>query len=303
MTSKKTNGLKSLLTGDRTCFLMEAHSGLSARIASEAGFEALWASGLTISACYGARDANEMSWTQVLDVVEAMTDVVNQPVLVDGDTGFGDFNNVRRLVRKLCQIGAAGVCIEDKLFPKINSFAIGGQPLESPQEFAGKIRAAKDAQTDSNFVVVARIEALIAGRSMDEALERAYIYESAGADAIFIHSKKTDATQILEFHKRYQGDIPTLVAPTTFHSTPVKVLENAGVKGVIWANHSLRSSVTAMTASTKEIAVRCSVSELENRIASVSELFRLVDQDELLMAEKYYANFGEKITTSLIPRP
>ncbi|MEK6297312.1 MAG: isocitrate lyase/phosphoenolpyruvate mutase family protein, partial [Paraburkholderia tropica] len=133
---------------------------------------------------------NEASWTQVVDNLEFMADASDLPILLDGDTGYGNFNNVRRLVRKLEQRGIAGVCIEDKVFPKTNSF-IGGeaQPLADIDEFCGKIKAGKDSQTDENFSIVARVEALIAGWGMDEALKRAEAYRLAGADAILIHSK------------------------------------------------------------------------------------------------------------------
>ena len=101
---------------------MEAHNGLSARIVEEAGFRGIWASGLSISAALGVRDNNEASWTQVLEVVEFMSDATHIPILLDADTGYGNFNNMRRLVKKLEQRGVAAVCIEDKLFPKTNSF-------------------------------------------------------------------------------------------------------------------------------------------------------------------------------------
>src|SRR6476469_2492644 len=114
--------LRQQLTSPEVTILMEAHNGLSAKLAAEAGFEALWGSGLSISAALGVRDNNEASWTQVLEVLEFMVDSAGLPILLDGDTGYGNFNNVRRLVRKLCQRGIAGVCIEDKLFPKTNSF-------------------------------------------------------------------------------------------------------------------------------------------------------------------------------------
>ena len=119
--------LRQLLLSPDLSFLMEAHNGLSAKIVEEAGFQGIWASGLSISASLGVRDNNEASWTQVLEVLEFMADATSIPILVDGDTGFGNFNNVRRLVRKLCERGVAGVCIEDKLFPKTNSF-IGDAP-------------------------------------------------------------------------------------------------------------------------------------------------------------------------------
>src|SRR5438128_5602231 len=168
---KKTTMLKRMFQSAEMRFLMEAHSGLSAKIAEEAGFEGIWASGLSISASLGVRDNNEASWTQVLEVAEFMSDATDIPILLDGDSGYGDFNSVRRLVRKLEQRGIAGVCIEDKLFPKANSFIDGeAQPLADIQEFCGKISAAKDAQQCDDFVLVARVEAFIAGRGLEEAL-------------------------------------------------------------------------------------------------------------------------------------
>ncbi len=133
---KPTTRLKELFTSKDVAILMEAHNGLSAKLAQEAGFEGLWASGLAISAALGVRDNNEASWTQVLEVLEFMSDAVDVPILLDGDTGYGNFNNVRRLVRKLEQRNIAGVCLEDKLFPKTNSFIDGEkQVLAEVAEF------------------------------------------------------------------------------------------------------------------------------------------------------------------------
>src|SRR5262250_729387 len=126
----KTQQFKRLLQSGRLEFLMEAHNGLSARIVEESGFKGIWASGLSVSAALGVRDNNEASWTQVLEVLEFMSDATSVPILLDGDTGYGNFNSMRRLVRKLEQRGVAGVCIEDKIFPKTNSFIRGtAQPL------------------------------------------------------------------------------------------------------------------------------------------------------------------------------
>src|SRR5688572_27372476 len=188
---------------------MEAHSGLSAKLAAEAGFEALWGSGLAISAALGVRDNNEASWTQVLEVLEFMADASELPILLDGDTGYGNFNNVRRLVRKLEQRNIAGMCIEDKLFPKTNSFINSEQqPLADVEEFSAKIKAAKDTQQDPDFCVVARVESLIAGWELEEALRRAEAYYLAGADAILMHSKLKTADQILEFMRAWQHKCP-----------------------------------------------------------------------------------------------
>src|SRR5688572_20881226 len=110
-------GLKSLIQNDKVKIYMEAHNALSALLVQEAGYDAIWASSLTISAAMGLRDTNEASWTQILEVAELMADRVGIPILLDGDTGYGNFNNVQRLVKKLEQRGIAGVCIEDKIFP------------------------------------------------------------------------------------------------------------------------------------------------------------------------------------------
>src|SRR6202044_1384718 len=158
--------LRQMLQSAELEFLMEAHNGLSARIVREAGFKGIWASGLSISAQFGVRDNNEASWTQVVDILEFMADASDLPILLDGDTGYGNFNNMRRLVRKLEQPGIAGVCIEDKVFPKTNSLGDGAQPLAEIDEFCGRIKAGKDSQTDDDFSLVARIEALIAGWGM-----------------------------------------------------------------------------------------------------------------------------------------
>ena len=143
----KARSLRNLLESPDLEFLMEAHDGLSAKIVEEAGFKGIWASGLSMSAALGVRDSNEASWTQVLEMLEFMSDATTIPILVDGDTGYGNFNNMRRAVRKLCQRNIAGICIEDKLFPKTNSFIGEGQPLAEIEEFCGKIKASTRATT------------------------------------------------------------------------------------------------------------------------------------------------------------
>ena len=137
-TPSKARRLRAMLTSPALEFLMEAHNGLSAKIVEEAGFKGIWASGLSMSAALGVRDSNEASWTQVMEVLEFMSDATTVPILVDGDTGWGNFNNMRRAVVKLCQRGIAGICIEDKLFPKTNSFIGEGQFLAAIDEFCGK---------------------------------------------------------------------------------------------------------------------------------------------------------------------
>ncbi|OEU71675.1 MAG: phosphoenolpyruvate mutase [Desulfuromonadales bacterium C00003068] len=286
---KKTSQFKSLLQSGNLEFLMEAHNGLSAKIVEEAGFKGIWGSGLAISAALGVRDNNEASWTQVLDVVEFMSDASSIPIMLDADTGYGNFNNVRRLVKKLEQLGVGAVCIEDKLFPKNNSLLDNArQPLEAIDVFAGKIKAAKDTQQDADFCVVARIEAFIAGWGLGEALKRAEAYHAAGADALLIHSRLSTAEEILAFMDEWKDTCPIVVVPTKYYQTPTPVFQKAGISLVIWANHLLRSGIAAMQKTAALIHEQQSLLGVENEISSVQEVFRLQNNAELKLAEEKY---------------
>ena len=301
VSASRSSRLRQMLTSTQLEFMMEAHNGLSARIVREAGFKAIWASGLAISAQFGVRDNNEASWTQVVDNLEFMADASDLPILLDGDTGYGNFNNVRRLVRKLEQRGIAGVCIEDKQFPKTNSFINGErQPLAEMDEFCGKIKAGKDSQTDEDFSIVARVEALIAGWGMDEALRRAEAYRLAGADAILIHSKLSRPDEILEFAREWAGRGPLVIVPTKYYSTPTEVFREAGISTVIWANHLIRASTSAMQAVAKEIHASETLVDVEDRIASVNEIFRLQDADEYSDAENRYLSASRASASAVV---
>jgi len=285
---KKTTKLRNLIQNPDLSFLMEAHNALSAKIAQESGFEALWASGLSISASLGLCDRNEASSTQILGVVEFMADHTHVPILLDGDTGFGNFNNVRRLVKKLSQLGVAGVCLEDKQFPKVNSFLSGGGDLAPIEEFCGKIRAAKDSQLEPDFCVVARVEALISGCGMNEAIKRAQAYYQAGADAILIHSKQNDGQEIFEFCRQWNQQCPIIIVPTKYYQTPAEEFRKANISCVIWANHSLRASISAMRRITQAICHGESVASIESEIATLDDIFQLTNEFEVQEAEKKY---------------
>jgi len=296
----KSAKLKALLRSNETEFLMEAHDGISAKIVEEAGFKGIWASGLALSAALGVRDSNEASWTQVMEMLEFMSDATRIPILVDGDTGYGNFNNLRRAVRKLGQRGIAGICIEDKLFPKTNSFIGEGQPLADIDEFCGKIKAGKDSQLDDDFSVIARVEALISGWGMEEALKRASAYHAAGADGILIHSKQRDGVEILEFLKEWTNRCPVVIVPTTYYETPTDDFRNAGTSIVIWANHNIRAATSAMREVSRRIHRDQSLTGVEGGIASVKELFELADNSELAEAEKMYLPTSQGETKAIV---
>jgi phosphoenolpyruvate phosphomutase len=280
--------LRALFRERDLFFLMEAHDGLSARIADSAGFPAIWASGLSISTAMGLRDSNEASWSQVLAVVAMIVEASSVPVVVDGDTGYGDFNSARRFARQASTVGAAAVCFEDKLFPKMNSFVGDGHHLADIDEFCGKLRASREAVADPDFCLIARTEALIAGEPMAEALTRAQAYAEAGADAIFIHSRRKTAVEIEEFASGWGDRLPLVIAPTTYADTPVVEFRRLGIAGVIWANQNMRAAFAAMRSVCTELREREGVHLVEKRLASLAEVFELMRYDELAEDERRF---------------
>jgi len=297
----KATAFRKLLTSKDLEFICEVHNGISAKIVGEAGFKAGWASSLTISASYGVCDNNELSWSQILEDLGYICDATPIPILLDGDTGYGNFNNMRILVKNLEKNGVSAVCIEDKIFPKTNSFINGGkQALASIEEFSGKIKAAKDTQRDDDFSVIARIEAFIAGWGLGEALKRAEAYHKSGADAILIHSASSRPDEILSFRKEWGDRCPVVIVPTKYYTTPVEVFQEAGISAVIWANMTLRSAVHAMQKNIAELFKKKSILPIEDKMISVGEIFRLQGASELQKAEDRYLPPAAKTTQGII---
>jgi phosphoenolpyruvate mutase len=283
--------LRELIESEKLEFIMEAHNGMSAKIVEETGFKAIWASGLCLSGSLGLRDDNEASWSQVTDMLEYMVNSVNIPILVDGDSGFGNFNNARIFTRKLEQIGIGGVCFEDKLFPKTNSFieVEGGQELANMDEFCGKIRACKEYQINPNFVVVARLEAFIAGMGLEEALKRAKAYHKAGADAILVHSKIKTSKDVDDFMEKWDNRCPIIIVPTKYYETPTQHFRDLKISTVIWANHNFRACIDIIKKTSKQIFNDESLINIESKIASVKDIFNYTGEDKLKEDEKKYS--------------
>ncbi len=273
--------------------VMGAHSPLSARLAEEAGFAAIWSSGLEISAAAGVPDANILAMSQCLDAAAGLAEAVGVPVLADCDSGFGNVNNVIHMVRAYEARGVAGVCIEDKQFPKLNSFVEGNQDLAPIDDFAAKICAAADVSRD--LVVVARLEALIAGQGMAEALRRADVYERAGADALLIHSKRTDPDEVFEFRAAYTGELPVIVVPTTYNQVTATELADRGFAMAIYANQALRSSLKAMRHTLASIRRDGTTHHIEDDIATVKDVFALQRMSRMLEQQAHYEAMGRKL--------
>lgn len=293
--TRKSHQLRQILYSNEVNFALEAHNGISAKIVEESGFPVIWGSGFTLSSSLGHRDCNEISWTNLCDHIEYLVDATTIPLLVDGDTGFGNFNNVRELIRKLCKYDVAGVCLEDKQFPKTNSFLPYNQRLAPIEEFTGKIRAAKDTQLHESFCVVARTEAFIAGLGVEEALERAYAYSEAGADALMIHSKRSTPFEVEQFCKNWDHSLPLIIAPTTYAPPSEEFYHKMGISLVIWANHLLRASVQAMRNAAQFLSQMKSPHQIEKQMVPLEDIFHLVNQSELMEAEEKYTSHGCKV--------
>ncbi len=267
--------------------VMAAHSPLSARLAEEAGFDGLWASGFELSALYGLADVSLLSMTQHLDMVRAMAGQTNLPIIADIDTGYGNAVNVDHVVREYERAGASAVVIEDKAFPKVTSLLDGGrQILVRVEEFQGKIEAALCARASRDLLVVARTEALIAGLGQDEALRRARAYEEAGAELILVHSKSKSPEEIVSFMRAWDGSAKIVLVPTAYPQLTGAQIEALGkVAIVIYGNHAIRASVTAMQAIFRLIREDGGIQRAHDTMVSVEEIFRLQDMDRVKRLE------------------
>ena len=253
-----------------------AFDAMSAKLVELYGFDAIWAGSFAISATNALPDASIMTMTEFLHVATTMVDACNIPVIADCDTGFGGPSNVSHLVKKYENSGIAAISIEDKVFPKQNSLLEGGrQELISEKEFVAKIIAAKEVKQSSDFMIIARTEALIAGLGVKEAIKRARAYEKAGADAILIHSKKNTPDEIFEFSDAWGGHLPLIIVPTSYPSVKINDLKLHNIKMVIYANQALRASHAAIKNILDKILKSESINEVNEEISSMEEIFNL----------------------------
>jgi phosphoenolpyruvate phosphomutase len=262
---------KDLLVG------MGARDALEARLIENAGFDFVWSSSLGISASFAVPDASLVSMNQYLAAARAMREQVRIPVLADCDTGYGNERNVAYAVKLFEEAGIAGACFEDKTFPKENSLLPDGrQDLESMDDFARKIETATETRRSPDFVVVARVEALVAGWGMEEALKRSRAYEEAGADLILIHSRSTSPDEIVEFATRWDGSIPLVLVPTLYPSLTERKIRSLGkVRVVIYANQALRAAVRAQEELLAEIRRAGGIHTIESFMVPLNRIFEL----------------------------
>jgi len=286
--------LLPLLDGPRIALVAGAHDALSAKLAEEAGFDAVWASGFGISAVQAVPDANILTLTETLEAVRRICDAVRIPVVADCDNGYGNAINVMRTASEFERAGAAGICIEDNEFPKRCSFYAGvRRDLVATDEHARKVEAACSARRHRRFAVIARTEALICGLGLHEALERAQAYAEAGADAVLVHSKEKDFGELREFSKLWTLPVPLVAVPTTYPSVMPDELYAHGFRLAIFANQPLRAAIVAMREVLALLRETGRASSVDDRIVPLEEVYRLVGVPELKANEKRFLSAGD----------
>jgi phosphoenolpyruvate phosphomutase len=295
------DGLLPLLRRGDVVFAAGAHDALSAKLAEQAGFEAIWASGFGISAVQAVPDANILTLTETLEAVRRIVDAVRIPVVADCDNGYGNAINVIRTVSEFERAGAAGICIEDNDFPKRCSFYAGvRRDLVPVEEHARKIEAATSARRDAGFAIIARTEALIAGLGLDAALDRARAYARAGADAVLVHSKAKEFGELRRFAECWDGGVPLVAVPTTYPSVRAEELRAAGFRLAIFANQALRSAIVSMRDTLREIRRSGRAEPVEGRIATLEDVYGLVGVPELEANEQRFLFAGEAAPRAII---
>ena len=271
---------------------LEAHSGITGLIAENTTvlqdgktyqFDAMWVSSLCDSTAKGKPDIELVDMTSRFRTIDDIMEVTTKPIIFDGDTG-GLTEHFVYTVKSLERMGVSMIIIEDKTGLKKNS--LFGTEVEQTQDsienFCEKIRAGKNAQKTSEFMICARIESLILERGMEDALERAFAFAGAGADAIMIHSRKKDPDEIFEFVKKFRAKdstTPIVVVPTSFNTVTEEEFKARGVNVVIYANQLTRSGFPAMQKAAQTILENHRAKEADDMCMSIKEIITLIPED------------------------
>ncbi len=285
--------LKRILAVKPCMRVLEAHNGLSGLIAENTSFtdekgviqefDAMWMSSLTDSMVKGKPDIEAVDITSRLQTLNDVLEVTTKPIIFDGDTG-GKSEHFVFTVRTLERLGVSAIVIEDKTGLKRNSLLDeqASQTQELVDVFCEKIKAGKRNCVTKDFMIIARIESLILGKGMKDAIARAAAYIDAGVDGIMIHSKEKDGKEIFEFAKQYcsfQKKVPLIAVPSTYNSVTWNELQDAGINIVIYANHLLRSAYPAMLATAQSILKNNRSKECEENLLPVKELLNLIPKN------------------------
>ncbi|MCW3072952.1 MAG: putative methylisocitrate lyase [Flaviaesturariibacter sp.] len=283
--------LKRILAVKKTLIALESHNGLSGMIVentsynTSAGtpleFDAIWLSSLTDSFAKGKPDIEAVDFTSRLQTVNEIIEVTTKPIIFDGDTG-GRIDQFPFMVRTLERLGVSAIIIEDKVGQKRNSLLDESPSIheqDSIADFCQKIAVGLKSRQTDDLMIIARIESLILGKGMQDALTRAEAYAKAGASAIMIHSKEKTGKDIMEFAAIFRKShpyLPMVAVPTTYPVVKLSDLSNSGFNVVIYANHLLRSAYPAMEKTALSILQEGSAEAIEKEIIPLSEFFKLI---------------------------
>ncbi|MDB9871649.1 phosphoenolpyruvate mutase [bacterium] len=281
--------LRRLIDAKPIVRILESHSGLTGLIIENTSvniggvdkeFDGMWSSSLTDSTSKGKPDIETVDTTTRLHSLNDILECTSKPIIYDGDTG-GKIEHFVFAVRTLERHGISAIIIEDKTGLKKNSLfgTAVPQTQDSVENFSAKIKAGKDAQVTNEFMIIARLESLILGKSMEDALLRADAYIAAGADAIMIHSKENSGEEIKEFctlFRKKDKNTPIVVVPSTYNHIKEDDFVKWGVNVVIYANHMLRSSYPAMLDVAKSILINSRSSDVNNKCMPIKEILELI---------------------------
>ena len=300
--TERLSALKQVIARKGFARILEAHSGLSGIVAENARaevdgevveYDGLWESSLTDSATKGMPDASIVGYDSRTHTIDEILNVTSKPIIVDGDTG-GETVQFEYLVRHLERLGVSAVIIEDKVYPKRNSLdSSASQTLEDPTIFSEKLSAGGEVKVTDDFMIIARLESLIAGAGLNDALERAEQYMLAGVDGIMIHSSDKHYDEILRFAQAYEGICrrlgrrPILVSvPTTYNTITDAELVANGFNVIIHANHLLRAAYKAMCEAAQTILASGRSLEADSICAPVPEIFSSVGFDRIVQKDR-----------------
>ncbi|MBD0741648.1 isocitrate lyase/phosphoenolpyruvate mutase family protein [Streptomyces sp. CBMA152] len=279
MHSRSAEALRSALEGReqaRPLLAVGAANALAARLAADGGFDALWVSGLEVSAAYGLPDANVLGPRDLADTVVAVTRVTDLPVIVDMDNAGGAAHIAERYADDLLRSGATALCIEDSAYPKCNSFAAHTSQRLAEQDLLCRQLEAIRKRAGHDVVLIARTEALVTGANLDVAMEHARAYAEAGADAVLIHSKDASGRQALDISRTWCLDLPLASVPTAFPQITADQLGEAGYRLCIYANHLSRAALAAMRGAIRHFGTAGTfTSSMGAPLAEVGDLLRI----------------------------
>jgi phosphoenolpyruvate phosphomutase len=288
---EKRARLRAGLAGPGAIVAVGAHDALSAVLIEDRGFDAVWVSGLGVATmAHALPDLNVVTMSEALEAAVRIDRATSLPVVADCDNGFGGFGNVLRTVQEYERAGIAAVSIEDNLFPKRNSL-LGSdvdRGLVPMAEQARRLKAAKESQDSEEFVIIARVESLIAGIGVEDACARADAYVEAGVDAILIHSRDKTLGEINGFLEQWSGvgRVPLVSVPTLYPSFTAEDLAAKGFRLVIFANQAMRAAVGAMEATLDTLAAERRASAVDPSIVPVDHIFDLVHTREAIAREE-----------------